>query len=281
MNTRQLLLLVLVISVGLLIWNGVRGDAGTVSKADGVDLVVLLAPFVALAMAIERFWEAVFNYYESVAVATARLIGVGQQTATWMRGEAANAETAVSEVAALLGTKKPGDPDYDRLSKALAVAETRLQDAQTRIANLPKTPEYVAAKRAITTLGSLALGLGVGIVGRLTLLNAAGFAVAAPIDYVITGLLIGSGPGPLHSFIGTLQELRNALAGVAELARGTAVRNALQGVEHARDAAAPPGAAFEAEVAVAAPPPGTEPIDATEADRLRLRRQAARILRFP
>lgn len=188
------------------------------------DLFLVLAPFLAIAVAIERFWEILFNWYESVALATARFFGVSSQTTRWMRQEVRSAEDAVATLARAFSDTDPRDPDYARLSTAFHVAEARLVEAQTRIEETLKTPEYVAIKRAITLLGSLIIGLVVSSAGKLTLLNSAGFPAPIPVDVLLTGLLIGSGPGPLHHLIGTLQEVRNAVAGLADLAQGSAIK---------------------------------------------------------
>lgn len=201
-------------------WFGVA--ASPVARDD--DLFILLAPFVAIAVAIERFWEIAFNAYESFAMATARLLGVSGGTTRWMRDEARNAEEALKTLARELADKTPTDKNYHVLSTAFHLAEVRLLEAQARIEEALKAPEYVAVKRAITLLGSLLIGVLISVTGGLTLLNVAGFAVPIPVDVLVTGLLIGSGPGPLHSLIGTLQELRNAVAGLAELARGSAIK---------------------------------------------------------
>jgi hypothetical protein len=52
------------------------------------------------------------------------------------------------------------------LSTAFQEAENRLLDAQTRITEILKTPEYVAVKRSIILLGSLVLGVAISILRR-------------------------------------------------------------------------------------------------------------------
>jgi len=220
-----LLLAILLLLVAAVIWGVMDNSNGKNSTLkDGKDLALLLAPYVVLATGIERFWEAVFSWYESFALSVGRLLGAAFGVTGWAGKEVENAEKVVSEAAASLGGLKPTDDGYAAALKTFQEAETRLLDAQNRIAAALKAPEYVALKRAITLLGSLAIGIAVAVGGRLMMLQAAGFPVANFLDSLITGLLIGAGPGPLHSFITALQELRNALAGVADLARGTALK---------------------------------------------------------
>jgi hypothetical protein len=65
------------------------------------------------------------------------------------------------------------------------------------------------------------------------MLGPAGLTVWWPFDSILTGLAIGAGPGPLHALIGTLQEMRNAFSGVADLARGAGVARAAEGLKQA------------------------------------------------
>ncbi len=105
----SLMLGIMLLAVGLLVAGPLIAGGGTTNPpGTPIDLVVLLAPFVALAAAIERFWEAVFNFYESVAIASARLVGVGARTAQWMQTEAQNAETAVEVLVTTLGSGSRG-----------------------------------------------------------------------------------------------------------------------------------------------------------------------------
>ena len=225
-----LFLLVIVGLVGglalLLIQIGaIRGDA----VAGNGDLSQVLAPFVAIAVAIERFWEIVFDTVERFALTVSGLVGSARSGVKWMRDELGSAETAVEDaVAALAVVKDPAE--QCRLYAVLETAEGRLQAAKDRIADTIKSPEYVAVKRAITLLGSFVMGLAISSGARLALLNTAGIRLPLAADVLLTGLLIGAGPGPLHTFIGTLQELRNGVANLAQLAQGAAIRNALQNI---------------------------------------------------
>lgn len=232
LNGRGLLLLLLAILGGLLAFalspKGPGSGAGNVITTTlTANLAAVLAPFLVLATAIERFWEAVFSWYESFALASGRLLGSVGAISRWAKTEAENAARAVEEAANTLGATSPGTADYDGALRVLQETEARLLEAQSRIASALKSPEYVALKRGITLLGSLVLGLSISISGRLMLLKAAGISIPSglgPLDILITGLLIGAGPGPLHSFITGLQELRNSLAGLADLARGSALK---------------------------------------------------------
>jgi hypothetical protein len=220
---RKWLLLILALMVGLVGLAFLQGSGEEVEET--TDLLVAAAPFIVVATALERFWEALFDWYERFALATANLAGVSAQTTAWMKTEVQNAEITVTEAAQALGVLAPGNPEYPRLWQQFQEAETRLLDAKTRITEILKTPEYVSIKRAVILIGSLIMGVSISIGAKLMLLQTLGFPVPAPADMVLTGLLIGSGPGPLHSLIGTLSEFRGIAGGLAELTRGNAVKS--------------------------------------------------------
>ena len=281
---------ILLLLIGLLVWGGLNHTAGgTWAVGTPQDLAAVLAPFLVLATGIERFWEAVFSWYESFALATGRVLGTVSGVTTWAKTEVDNAEKAVNAAVNALGHKTPADVGYSAGLKVLQEAETRLLDAQSRITEGLKSPEYVSLKRGITLLGSLAIGLAISIGSRLTLLATAGLqAVPVELDTIITGLLIGAGPGPLHSFITALQELRNALAGVADLARGTALKKVREALPQPSAPARTPqaaalvvGAPADAgrQAAALVPAATTQSANREEAavEDLRLERQARRL----
>jgi hypothetical protein len=223
-NVLLIVLLVLLVALAMLALRGSQFPAAVPSGE--TQLAVILAPFLALAVAIERFWETVFDWYESLVMGTAKLVGVSAETATWMNKELENAQTAVQaltlELASAATPNAANAQTHQALLDTFHEAEKRLKDAQSRIAETVKAPQYVGTKRAITLLGSLVLGVFISTTANLTLLNAAGIPIAIAADVLVTGLLIGSGPGPLHQFISILEELRSAAAGLSGLANGAA-----------------------------------------------------------
>jgi hypothetical protein len=105
---------------------------------------------------------------------------------------------------------------------------------------------------------------------------------------LLTGLLLGAGPGPLHSLITTLQELRNAVAGLADLARGSAFKR----VKEAQVSMIPQVTLARAGVLAPSTPQadgdGASAVETLEPQvqnlvsmsNLRIQRQAQRLLRF-
>ena len=51
---------------------------------------------------------------------------------------------------------------------------------------------------------------------------------------LITGLVVGAGPGPMHSIIGMLQGCKNALEKLGDLAEGKVVREAVEELKKAK-----------------------------------------------
>lgn len=260
-----------------------KGEGEVAGTADpdprpnpGDSLPLKFVAIVALATAIERFWESIFGFVESFGLAGSRLLKGTAEVMAWAKAEQDRAVAALKALTDKLsktaGAATPGE------LLAFQEAEKQLLDARSRIEEALKSPQYLAFKRAVTTLGSLLLGVGINLLCQLELLKAAGFGGAGWADWVFTGFAIGAGPGPLHALIKTLEELRGALGGVADLARGTAVKkavDALRGsavasVEQTRAQAGPGAGALEAVVVTTA---------AVQIDELRLQRQAQRLLR--
>jgi hypothetical protein len=200
-----------------------------------VDLATILTPFLLLATAIERTWEAIFDTLEKAAMSGGRLIGVSADSVKWMHDELANAQAAANQVAQSFAL----DPTNPVFQQRLALAEARLRDARLRLEELPKEPRYVAVKRATTIFGSLVAGVVISIISQqLFFFRTLGFAIPPAADMLLTGLIIGTGPGPVHSLIGTLQSLRDTLSAVGNLAQGAAIKNAALGTQTAVETAA-------------------------------------------
>lgn len=230
LNLVNVIFLAIIVILFLVLWylfNQSRAVTSVVQAFSVTDYSVALTPFVALAAAIERFWEIAFDVYERFALTVGKLVGGGARGINWMKDELNNANEAVSEVAAQLGKANPTDDRYPQLMSAMQEAEERLLDAQDRIGETLKAPQYITIKRAITLLGSLVLGLAVSMAGNIYIFNSIGFKVPAGIDMILSGLFVGAGVGPMHSLIGALQNTREAVAGLAGLAKGSAVRSVM------------------------------------------------------
>lgn len=177
------------------------------------DPTATIAPFIAAAACIERFWEAVFAWYENVVLSTAKLAGLTGDAVHWMRQEVTKAKEALAR----LGRDAATTPSQ------LEAAEEALADARSRLEDSLKSSEYVSLKKAITVLGSFGLGVVIAVPAELAFFKAVGAPLPPLFDHVLTGLVIGAGTGPVHTLFNTLVELRNTAAGLADLTRGTAL----------------------------------------------------------
>ena len=204
--------------------------AGQSTPTGQIDLSGVLGPFVLLATTIERIWEAIFDTIEKGALAGGKLLGVSADSMAWMHVELANAQGAMNDL-----VKKLNTPLWTpALEAQMANAETRLRDAQLRLQDALKDPRYTSTKRVVSIVGSLIMGLVISIAGNsagpttsLTFFHNANIALPNWLDVVLTGLVIGAGPGPVHSLIGALQAFRDTVTSVGNLAQGAAIKNAV------------------------------------------------------
>ncbi len=187
------------------------------------DLTVVLAPFLAVAVAIERLLETTFSWYEQSVQAVSDVLAKTQEPVNWVEKELQQAYQAAVKAAEETGVE--ADPASLR---ALQRAEERLAQTERRLLSWTKAPEYVAWKRAIAIWVGLLVGLEVAVLGDFGMLRAIGVPAPRLLDMLATGLVIGAGPGPMHSLIGMLQGGKNVLDKLAELAEGRAARESVQ-----------------------------------------------------
>ena len=51
------------------------------------------------------------------------------------------------------------------------------------------------------------------------------------LDMLITGLVIGAGPGPMHSIIGALQNGKDAVGNLSDLAKSKAIKDTMDSLK--------------------------------------------------
>jgi len=160
----------------------------------------ILAPLVAISTAIERTLETAFDWYEQSTRTAANILNGAEKNLDWIDEEYKNAYEAAKQAAATLG----GSVTSTSL-QGLQAAEDRLAKAEQRLRSWVDAPEYLAWKRALCIWFGLLAGLFIAVVGDL------GIPSPRLLDMLVTGLVIGSGPGPMHSLIGILQGGKDAL----------------------------------------------------------------------
>ncbi len=94
---------------------------------------------------------------------------------------------------------------------------------------IPDTASWLfSATPYVVFLSTLLAGLMVAIMGDLGMFHTIGIPMPRLLDMLVTGLIIGAGPGPMHSVIGTLQSGKDAVTSLAALAKSKAARDAAQ-----------------------------------------------------
>jgi hypothetical protein len=187
------------------------------------DYATVLAPLIAVSVAIERLLETVFDWFEQSTRSAAEVLAAPREALDWIGREYQEAYEAAAEAAATTGVTVTPDA-----AQALAQAEERLAKAEARLRSWTNAPEYRAWKRALSIWIGLLAGLVVAILGDLGIFHVIGIPAPRLLDMLVTGLIIGAGPGPMHSIIGILQSGKDAVSNLAELARGKAIRDAAQ-----------------------------------------------------
>jgi hypothetical protein len=189
------------------------------------DFATILAPLLAISVAIERLLETAFNWFEQSSRAIADVLIAPKEALDWVGREYQEAYQATDQAAETVA----GEMTPDSL-QLLDMAEERLAKAEERLRSWVNAPEYIAWKRALSIWLGLLAGLVISVLGDLGMLHYMSIPAPRLVDMVVTGLVIGSGPGPMHDLIGILQSGKNALSNLAELAKGKSVREAAEAI---------------------------------------------------
>ncbi len=197
-------------------------------EGGGGDFYTVLAPLLAISVAIERLLETAFNWIEQSSLAVADILVAPRETLGWIEREYQEAYKATEEAAEILGA----DMTPETL-ELLNMTENRLAKAEERLRGWVNAPEYLATKRALSIWFGLLAGLVISVVGDLGMFRYIGVSAPRLVDMVVTGLVIGSGPGPMHDLIGILQSGKDALGSLTELARGKTVQEAVEAIQRA------------------------------------------------
>ncbi len=190
-----------------------------VAPAAGVagDVAAVLGPLLAVSVAVERLLETAFDAFEQSSRAVADVLAAPKEALDWIGREYQAAYEAAAAAASAVGKEASAEA-----LAALAAAEARLAQAEARVRAWTSAPEYIAWKRALCIWAGLVVGLGVAIFGDLGMIRTLGAPAPRLLDMVITGLVIGAGPGPMHALIGIIQSGKDAANNLAELARSKA-----------------------------------------------------------
>ena len=193
------------------------------APADLGDVSIALAPLFALALAIERIIETLFDMFEQSFTEIAKLSSGGKEVLQWFNEELDRAWEAAREIAQKLGNEV--DEDNAILMKKLEEAENRIAKATERIFGLKNDPMYVSTKRVLSIWLGLLLGLIVATMSDKGIFELLQIGVPRFLDMIVTGFVIGAGSGPMHSLVGILQGAKNTLDRIGDLSSMGSIRD--------------------------------------------------------
>jgi len=228
-NWRNLLNLAAVrAGIGLMV-TVFSGDYVPRKAMDAVDVAFILAPVIAASAAIERSIETIFDWVEtrsgSVVAFLARSeawIGHAEEAVETSRSKYIAAANAINEnlarqiekvddLESVKALETKARAKLDILNQQVDRAEGLLSSVTTR------SPTYRQAKRLWSLYISFAMGLLIASLGSVQMLHLLGiFKAGGPglltkVDVVITGIVMATGSGPVHSLINILQQGKEAL----------------------------------------------------------------------
>ncbi len=206
-------------------------QAPEAAKGLSGDFAALLAPFMAVSFAIERVLETGFNWFEHSSRVLADVLVAPRESLDWIGREYQEAYEATKDAAMAIGI----ETNPERL-EIMNAAEERLAKAEARLRSWMNAPEYIVWKKALSIWFGLLVGLMIAVIGDLGMLRYIGITTPRIVDMMVTGLLLGAGPGPMHDLIGMLQSSKEVIGSLAELAKGKAVREAAEALQRETDA---------------------------------------------
>lgn len=181
----------------------------------GVDLSAVLAPVIVASLGVERMIEMMWNLIESYIRSVVAFLAGRSEWLRWANDELRAARERLETLS------QEGDPtqrvsdllptSQDALSQLIERAANDVAIAEARLSTLTSTQQYVDAKRVISIMSSLILGIVVSTVVGLQMFALLGINVNERIDLLITGIAIGTGSTPVHSLVGILQQGKDTL----------------------------------------------------------------------
>lgn len=194
------------------------------------DIAKALGPILALALAIERLVETIFDLFEKEARKFANKLTTGAASLDSLEKTrdlySRQLQKAMDDFEVVVKTGVSAR-QKEALS-ALELAQKKLVDVGDLMQNLSKDPKYILWKRAISIWLSLVTGMIVAVMIERGVFFYLELSVPRFFDMLLTGLVLGAGSGPLHSLIGTLQGVKDALGSFAASTGTSAVQKELQ-----------------------------------------------------
>jgi hypothetical protein len=208
---RALLTIILVFIMGLVVvWAAIQSYSPGVA-IEAKDIAIILAPLLAAATAIERFLETIFDLIETQLVR--QIVVLMAQTENLID----KVEEGVKEARSKLAALNLASLSDTKVETQLKGIEDQVKRAESLLGDITtQSPTYKQAKRLATIYLSILCGLGIASFGNLQMLHMLGIIKSTPIwlanfDVVLTGVVLATGSGPIHSLINILQQGKEAL----------------------------------------------------------------------
>lgn len=199
-------------------WAWLLGSNGGGTSTDPVESIeTALAPILALALAIERLIETIFDFFETNLKEVAKKTTGAAQSLDYIEQMSKLYTKQMNQAKDALQLAIDGNQPQevkDKLALAVQKAEDLVLEAGNRLELLPKDPKYVSWKRAISILLALSMGMVVAVFVDKGVFYYLNFNVPRLLEMLLTGFILGAGSGPLHSLIGILQGAKDALVGI-------------------------------------------------------------------
>lgn len=224
-----------------------QGAPVTPAAQADVSIAVLFTPMLAASTGIERTMEMFWNWFEALFTNFIAFVAMGWEWTRWVREEIEMTNKAVNDLALQLAQLRraaltPARATQEtELIAALRIAEEQLKSAQAHLRTVLTSDRYRSIKQALSVLAGIVLGVLVSAAADLKMFALLGITtVPAAVDIVVTGIVIGTGSGPVHSLVGILQQGKETIEQTSALMRG---RSQLAQSELRDRANCPPGGA--------------------------------------
>jgi len=173
------------------------------------EIAAVLAPLLALALAIERLVETIFSYFEGTIENIVKNSSLSLVEFKKLQKKLSAAWKDVNDVK-LISSSETSEVRTQVLNE-LTIAEQQVTQVSQFLLEIPKDPKYLAYKKRMAILISFSLGYIVAIWTDQGIFEYLHVGVPRIIDILITGAVLGAGAEPMHSLIGALDGLKGAL----------------------------------------------------------------------
>ncbi|HET9590520.1 MAG TPA: hypothetical protein VFO91_17165 [Anaerolineales bacterium] len=230
---RVLVIVIVILWIALIAWVLFIAPIRETPAAEldvGVSMMIVLAPVLAAAAAVERTLESTFNVIEGNWRTMIAYLGRGLRWLKSAETEVKQARQFLAQVADRYSAEMENiqlgnlsasaltaemQARMDVANRMMNLAEQRLKDAEGNLAAVTSSDSYIRAKGAASIIVGLMLGVIVAAISQLQMFALLGIdGVPARLDVLITGLIIGSGSYPVHSLVGILQQGKDTLDSV-------------------------------------------------------------------